>query len=586
MFSRCALFLLLISNLSFSQLSVRNDAYLFVNDEVVFVEDDINLNEANSTIYLRDEAQVVQGSGTTGNSGVGELSLYQEANVDAYEYNYWCSPIGTKTSNSVNNPFGITLLNDVTGLISSTPATIAHVAGYNSTAVPLTIEPYWVWKFVASDSYSDWIHVQGATTLNPGEGFTMKGTSGSGGAQQYDFRGKPNNGTISVSVLDTQFTLTGNPYPSALDALAYIHDPENATVITGTLHFWEQNPSVNSHHIKHYDGGYATYTISADGLVETYTPATFSTYNGNGAINGAGSGSPSGKRPRRYIPIGQGFMVEGTATGTVKAKNSHRVYKRESIATDSTEFFKNTKRKISKNINGFSKVPNDYKRFRLNVDFNDTYTRQLVETFHNSATHGFDYGLESNIHESDILASDAHLLVDGKPYLSEALPFDNALSIPLALRVNGESQIRIRITDIQNFENEQPIYIHDTESNTFVNLKTQDFNINLDANNYKDRFQIVFSENTLNTIETNLDDIKVFQNNNISELKILNPNSLNIKAIDLFDVTGKKIQNERVLNLKKAYTYSTKLLNDGVYVVQISLKNNQVFNKKIIVANK
>ncbi|NMH86078.1 T9SS type A sorting domain-containing protein [Flavivirga algicola] len=588
MFSRYALFLLLISNLAFSQLSVRNDAYLFVNDEIVFVEDDINLNEANSTIYLRDEAQVIQGTGTTGNSGVGELSVYQEANVGAYEYNYWCSPIGSKTSNSVNNPFGITLLNDVTDLTNSTPATIAHVAGYNSTSSPLTIEPYWVWKFIASDDYSEWIHVLGATSLNPGEGFTMKGTTGSGDAQQYDFRGKPNNGTISVNVLNAQFSLVGNPYPSALDALAYIHDPENAAVITGTLHFWEQDPNINSHRVEAYDGGYATYTINAAGTVETYTPATFSTYNGNGTVNGAGSGSPSGKRPRRYIPIGQGFMVEGTATGTVKAKNSHRAYKKESIATDSTEFFKNsnTKKKRPKNINGFSKVPNDYKRFRLNIDFNDTYTRQLVETFHNSATHGFDYGLESNIHESDILNSDAHWLIDGKPYLTEALPFDMALSIPVAIKINRASQIRIRIADIQNFESDQPIYIHDTENNTFVNLKTQNFNINLDANNYADRFQIVFSETRLSTVETNLDDLKVFQNNSISELKILNPNSLDIKTIGLFDVNGKKVQDKRVLNLKKEYTYSTKSLNDGVYIIQINFDNNQVFNKKIVVANK
>ena len=74
-------------------------------------------------------------------------------------------------------------------------------------------------KYIASDQYSEWIHVQSATSINPGEGFTMKGTAGSGDAQRYDFRGKPNNGTISVSVENNQFTLTGNPYPSALDAL-------------------------------------------------------------------------------------------------------------------------------------------------------------------------------------------------------------------------------------------------------------------------------------------------------------------------------------------------------------------------------
>ncbi|GAA3590338.1 T9SS type A sorting domain-containing protein [Flavivirga amylovorans] len=586
---RAFLLLLLISNLSFSQLSVRNDAYVFINDEVVFVEDDINLGEADSSIYLRNEAQVVQGSGTSGNSGIGELSVYQEGNVGAYEYNYWCSPVGSKINNSVNNPFGVTFLNDSTGIITSTPANVGHF-GYNGISSPLSIEAYWIWKFIASDEYSEWIHVRGDTSINPGEGFSMKGTAGSGDAQRYDFRGKPNNGTISVSVLDDHFTLVGNPYPSAMDALEYIHDLENAAVITGTLHFWEQDPNVDSHNLRSYEGGYATYTINSAGTVETYTPATFSTYNLDGSINGAASSSPSGKRPRQHIPIGQGFMVEGTATGTVKAKNSHRVFIKETHAD--SEFFKhsNTKDKTSKSKkseNEFFKVPSDYKRFRINIDFNNSYTRQLVETFHNSTSFGFDYGMESNINQSDILASDAHWLIDGKPYLAEALPYDLSLKIPLAIKLNKESQIRIRIADIQNFETDQPIYLHDIENNTFINLKAQDFNINLEANNYTDRFEIVFDKNSLSTPEINLDDLKVFQNNTISELKISNPNSLNVKGFSLFDVAGKEVESKRFQNnSKKAYTYSTKSLSDGVYILQVNLDNNQVFKKKVIVSNK
>lgn len=582
MFYRVALFLLLTCNLSFSQLSIRNDYYVFVNDEIVFVEDDINLNEANSRVYLRNEAQIIQGTGTTGNSGVGELSVYQEANVDEYEYNYWCSPIGSKTNNSVNNPFGVSFLNDVTGLVTSIPATIAHVSGYNSTSSPLTIEPYWIWKFIASDEYSEWIHVENYTTLNPGEGFTMKGTSGSGAAQRYDFRGKPNNGTIAVNVLNNQFTLTGNPYPSAIDALAYIHDTENAAVITGTLHFWEQDPNVNSHNLKDYDGGYATYTINAAGTIETYTPATFSTYNADGSINGAGSGSPSGKRPQRYIPIGQGFMVEGTATGTVKAKNSHRYYEKESSIN--SEFFK-TSNKKEKN-KGFSVIPNDYKRFRLNIDFNNSYTRQLVETFHTSATLGFDYGLESEINTADILKSDAYLSNNNHTYLAEALSFNETLKIPLTINVVKNMPLKIRIADIQNFNNNEAIYIHDIENDVFVNLKNQDFDINLEAGNYSNRFEITFSEASLTINDSTFEDFNIFQNNNNAVLKIYNPKSLNLKGFTLVDISGKLLINENIKSVKRHYKYSTRSLSDGVYVAKISLKNNQVFTKKIVVTNK
>lgn len=583
---RFALLLVLLSNLSFSQLSVRNNHYIFVNDQVVFVEDDINLNETDSRIYLRSEGQLIQGTGLTGNSGNGELSIYQEGNVDEYEYNYWCSPISHQSSNT----FGIALLNDVLDVTTSTPTGYTHNGNLNGTSSPLNIEPYWIWKFIASDEYSEWIHVQGNTSINPGEGFTMKGTSGSGSAQQYDYRGKPNSGTIEVSVLDNQFTLVGNPYPSALDALAYIHDTENAAVITGTLYYWEQNPSINSHYLRDYDGGYATYTINAAGTLETYTPAVFNTYNGDGSINGASGTLPSGKRPRRYIPVGQGFMVEGTTstgTPTVKAKNSHRVFIRETHAD--SEFFrtsKSKKEKVDRLKANFSEIPQDYKRFRLNVDFNRTYTRQLVETFHSTATKGFDYGLESKINENDILNSDAHWTAEGTSYIAEALPFDETIKIPLVVKISDDMPITVRIADIQNFEDEQPIYLHDIQEGVYIDLKTQDFDVNLEVGEYHNRFEIVFSKNSLSTNEELFKGFNVFQNNTTSSMKLYNPQSLEIESFSLYDISGRKVLKKRIASRKRARKESTKGLSDGIYVVKVKFSNSQVFSKKVVIANR
>ncbi len=581
--------------LSFAQLSVRNSAYIFVNDEIVFVENDVNLNEAASTIYLRNQGQLIQGTGTetaaTKNSGIGELSVYQNGNVGVYEYNYWCSPIASKTSSTVNNPFGISFLNDITGLTSSIPVTFNH-ANYNGSASPLNIEPYWIWKFIASDEYSEWIHVLGNTTINPGEGFTMKGTAGTsannpGDNQNYDFRGKPNTGTIDVAVLTNQFTLVGNPYPSAMDAHAYIWDTDNRNTITGTLHYWEQDPNVNSHRIVDYSGGYATYTIEEFApFMETYTPATFSTYDIGGNINGAGSGSPSGKQPRRYIPVAQGFMVEGSADGVVKAKNAHRVYIKETHAN--SEFFKtsNTKVKAKTSHDDFFVNHPDYKRFRLNIDFNNTYTRQLLENFHDRATLGFDRGLESKINAADILASDAYFSNDNATYLAEALPFDQALKIPLTIKLAQNMPVRIRIADIRNFDNNQPIFIHDKTTDLYVNLKIQDFDMNLEAGNYNDRFEVTFNNKTLNVNHNTFDGFDMFQNNATATLNIKNPNALVIKTFNLFDSSGKLIINQHVLERKKNYSFSTKALSDGVYIARISLDNMQGFTKKIVVANK
>jgi hypothetical protein len=588
---RIALFFVLICNLSFSQISVRNSAYIFINDEVFYVEDDINLNEASSTIYLRNESQLIQGDGTTGNSGIGELSVYQDGNVSEFEYGYWCSPIGSKTISNSNNLFGITLINDAIGLTTATPAGTTHSTNYNGTSAPLNIEPYWIWKFIASNDYSEWIHVQSATTIEPGEGFTMKGTTGSSSNQLFDFRGKPNNGTISVNVLNNQFTLTGNPYPSTMDTLAYIHDTENSSVINGTLYFWEQDPNVNSHNITEYSGGYASYTINDTGTLETYVPATFKTYNSVGVVNIVGSISSTGKRPRRYLPIGQGFMVEGTADGTVKAKNSHRAFKKESIPNDSTQFFKSTNKKenitnTQNNDNEFSKVPTDYKRFRLNIDFNNTYTRQLVETFHATATNGFDYGMESKINIADVLNSDAYLGNEGDLYIAEALTYNEALKIPLNINLAQDGFVNIKITDIQNFDSNQSIFVHDIDNDRYVNLNEEDFNVHLSTGDYNNRFELTFTKNnSLSIVEKDINSLKIFQNNELSNLTIYNPKLLNVKSFHLYDISGKRVFIKNRLPKKQEHTISTKKLSEGIYVVKIAFDNNAVFSKKVVITN-
>ena len=46
----------------------------------------------------------------------------------------------------------------------------------------------------------------------------------------FDFRGKPNNGTITNPIASEQLTLIGNPYPSALDAADFLWDTDNSNL--------------------------------------------------------------------------------------------------------------------------------------------------------------------------------------------------------------------------------------------------------------------------------------------------------------------------------------------------------------------
>lgn len=566
----------------------------------LYVTNGINL-VGDGNLYLRNEAQLIQNNPTANNSGTGRLSVYQTGTSNTYMYNYWCSPVGQNTVAAGNTDFmpSNNFYYEDTGPITS--SLFGYTTGYDGTTTE--ISEYWLYRFTgitpAPNEYQDWIGLGGGSipvggnrngTLEPGYGFTMKGNPSN--AQQYDFRGRPNNGTIYTTLNAERETLVGNPYPSAIDAVAYLHDTNNSGIIdSATLSFWEQNPTGSTSHVLvNYRGGYSTYTINSDGSLETFTGATFDSYNADGTLNTTGGTSTSGKTVRRYIPIGQGFMVKGNVSGgTLRTTNAMRVFQKESDGN--SEFFRTTSgssnfdESASYTEDGLFIVPADYKRFRVNLDFNETYTRQLLLNFHHTATPGEDYGLETLSPEA--LESDAFWPQGSKAYNAQAFTFNIDLRIPMVINVSQDQPFRFRIFDIQNFDEDQPIFIHDIQNGVYVNLRENNYEINLPQGTYTDRFEITFTADALNIDQVvTIDDLNIYQNNQLAQLNIANPKLLDVKQVRLYEVSGKQIFNERNLSKEANYSFSTKNLSQGVYIAHVSFADNQVVSKKIIVSNK
>jgi hypothetical protein len=560
------------------QITVSANSYIYINNEVLSTTENINLAANSSKIYLRNEAQLLQKGEDNNNLGLGQISVYQNNNVHEYAYNFWCSPVGNTTNTTINNPFKVNQIHDpllnTSNPINSQPA--LFTTGGQGTSSPLTIAKSWLNTFQAGSSLSNWSYAGDTGNIPPGLGFTMKGTAGSNSNQTYDFRGKPNNGTLSNNVLPSQWTLIGNPYPSALDALAFIHDSENVNAITGTLYFWQQDLSVLSHNIQDYIGGYASYTISQDGAIETFIPAPFNTYNSNGQINN--NGNPltnlSTKKVKRYLPIGQGFMVEGKVgtSGTVKTKNSHREYYKES--NSESEFFRTNQ--STSNLNS------EYSRFRLNIDFNNTYTRQLVQTFHANATSGFDYGLESK--STNPLSNDANWLQQNIAYASQASVFDEDLVLPLEVSLETNTLVRFRAVSIENINANQPIFLYDALTGLYYDLTTTMPEINLVAGNYQNRFDIRFTPpSLLNNInpEPTSSFLITYQKNN-EEIVLLNKENLYIERIDLIDLSGKLIFSNQINSNASQFKIPVENLAKGLYIANIKSTNLDSKMKLII----
>jgi hypothetical protein len=564
---------------------VKADTFVYASNQYVYVKNDLELTASTSNFYLRNDAQLLQGTAGAGaNKGVGSLSVFQEGTVNNYQFNYWCSPVGNAASSTlVNNPFGITQLGRPTTITATEAATASST--YDGIASPLTIASYWINKFQVNLSlYSDWVSVGSTTTINVGEGFTMKGSSGTdattvngvannsnGKQQRYDFRGKPNDGTIEITVKPLEWTLTGNPYPSAIDMRAFLLAELNCS---GVAYFWEQDKMVNSHYLADYKGGYGTYAGGAD----EYIPAPFYSYDGAGNQIAGTAGSSGGVYERRYAPIGQGFMIEGKvlATGNVQMKNIYRRFIKEGNTSGTSVFEKKRNNKITSPISTRPKI-------RFNTFLDNGPTSQMLLLFDPESTDGVDRAMDA-VSPNDGPANN-YFVLDDNEYIIQVMPFDINKKIPVGFRNYAQANYKITVNEMLNIPEVTNVYLHDKTTDLYHDIKNSVYDLTLPTGTYNTRFEITFKNGTLGVKDIESQRFLVQQDNGNKNLKINNPSQIELANCSLYDVVGRLVFSKDKLGADTSYTFPTANLSNGIYIVKLTTNDKTEKGQKIIVTN-
>jgi hypothetical protein len=635
----CALFSL---NAVFAQLYVK-DTYVFNKGAMIFVKDYVELNTATSNIYLRNEGQLLQGSTASGglNRGVGFLSVFQEGTANNYGYNYWCAPVGVPIAGAGNNSFVLdqSIKRPTSNIAMQTPTFTSSFNG-STTSSALSISNKWTYTFTAANNYSNWNYVGQSGAVSTGLGYTLKGVSGddttaigettennpsgAGGLndyQRYDFRGKPNEGTIDIGVaaptMADQYpnsTLTGNPYSSAinlnlflLENSGYIVNYTSGTVTTGgaldvingNAYFWEHQKPATSHILLQYIGGYGYYAPNNTNAFSpgTYNSATWNTFNIDGSPNTIGGSTGSTYR-RMFSPVGQGFMVAGKVNGTAQMKNLYRAFVKEGVPTNS-QFERNANGVNNAGIENWDEIPNvagvDYTQFskaptpqiKIHTIFNNLYTKEITMAFNPNTTEGFDNAMDVASYETSLI-NDAYFSMnsDTKNFVITTLPFSIDKRIPFTLKAGEQSSFKVFVGDIINFTEAENVYLYDGATGIYQDIKNGNFETTLPAGTYANRFEITFRDAALSISNPIKENITVIQNNANHQLNLLNPNMMEIKAVTLFDITGKILFNRTNLGVKNSYEFSTASLSEAVYLVKVQTSDGQSFGQKIIVASK
>ncbi|NND64185.1 MAG: T9SS type A sorting domain-containing protein [Flavobacteriaceae bacterium] len=614
---------MLLSTVSiYAQLTVKptasNDTYIYVSDQVLYVEQDVNLTEnsfdptTEASIYLRNESQLIQGDGVSGvgdtNTGTGYISVFQESNSDSYDYNYWCSPVGNP-NNTGNRAAGLIRLYDSLSVTNATRSLTTN--NVNGSSSPLTVSKRWTYKWDIANQ--NWQPTGGGSSIPPGYGFTMKGTDVTSGGvpetqnQRYDFRGRPNNGDITlptqtgVPFVDGNvynFTFAGNPYPSALDLNLVMSDPANSEI--DSFRFWDEDRTINSHYYVDNKGGYGTWipglTPYADG--GNYTQPTFIAYDNAGNPIGGMYGTGADTE-RLFAPVGQGFMIVANSTGSITIKNSHRAYQKEGSGNYSE--FRNQANSLANTVGGGGNLEIT-PQIRIHTYFGEgTHFRDMLLLFHDSATDGYDSGLDAT-HPMDGVLAEAYFTIGDAPddytnLVIQTVPFTPTKLVPIAFTLEQQTKFSVKAVEeiITPFDN---AYLYDSLNDTYKPITGgKEATTLLPAGTYEDRFFIAFrgnfndddtigdfADNVNNTREiTNVD---VLQNNPSSQLELINPDEHNIKQVLVYDMAGKMVLMRRNVGTIDRISFPTAHVSDGIYLVKVTTEDDLTMDYKVSIFNK
>ena len=226
----------------------------------------------------------------------------------------------------------------------------------------------------------------------------------------------------------------------------------------------------------------------------------------------------------------------------------------------------------------------------MNVNLNDTYTRQLLVAFNENATLGPDKAMDAPMFGK--LASDASFNIEEKEYMINVLPFDRSKMIPLNIVTVSEMEVDFSI-DTTDFLDNENIYLYDSENNRYTDIKKEHYKLQLNGD-FKDRFFIAF-ENDQPTEEEKIQETKeeetfvasidIFQNNNEGRLQIVVPKDVKVKHVAVYNLNAGAVINQDISTLEKELSFSTTNLMDAIYIVQIKTTDNRTVTKKITVKN-
>ncbi len=348
-----------------------------------------------------------------------------------------------------------------------------------------------------------------------------------------EFIGVPNNGTITKAMAFTVdgYNMVGNPYPSTIDALAFI--AANTANIESTLYFWRKT----------------------NGALGT----AYATYNSVGPVaTGSGIAEAGSEAPNGTIQVGQGFFVKATSATNLTFTNAMR------LGTVSTKFFKT--KQVAKD------------RVWLNLTNIAGVFSQALVGYLADAIRGVDNYDAKYINDSPIALTSS---INGEEYTIQGRStFDASDVVALNFKTDVAGDYTIALDHFDGvFAAGQDVYLVDSKTGAETDLKTGSYTFNATAGIDNARFSLKYQKTLkVDAPAFNENSVSVYKNNGTI---YVNSGKIAISSIQVYDVQGRLIADRKNVKSSTATLENLKA-NNQIVLVKISGEDNSVVTKKVV----
>jgi len=409
----------------------------------------------------------------------------------------------------------------------------------------------------ADDDGNFYNQINGATPLNPGEGYVVRPqdsyTDPANEAYTFTFsNGTLNNGTVNYTARNNGATANpngtpnavSNPYPSAISASAFMS--RNGI---NELYFWEHLTPPNTG-LPGSNLRFDMDDISIRNMVM-----------GMPAANDTGTSTA----PNNVIATGQGFGIRtngaANTTQNIEFNNSMRLTAGNTTLRkpdNNTESLIIEVREDQYNAGGFTGI-----------------------AFTPNATSGLDEGYDTN-RLATIVSLYSHL-EDGTEELGiqSREPFSSEIEIPLGFstQIEGKLNYTIALSSVMGSILEaSEISLVDLQENTTTLLSENSYTFTSDKGRNDNRFLLKFENSVLsNETPTLVDSINVYPNPTEGTITI-NAQSDVLKTITVTDIHGRTILQENIVGSNMT-TIDISSFKSAIYFLNISTEKDSVIKK-------